>query len=436
MAYDPTVPQLTPEEVAEAQRLGIRIPGRVGPALPRALASTLGHVSAAEQPGRGVGPAKVAPSARNPLTGGSGLVPRVQLDPVSAPENPLAKSMALQREKYNKELDDLSKPADYSQLSSQMRARSRAGMDDMYASALAGIGPEAVRGMQEPLLKQALSTRQPMKVEGGQIDESGQAMMDPGFQRNRRVEQLRLRLADLDAKELRAVNDSEKNALAHERNQVLVLLRMIQSQNNPWAQNASTWGYTPEGERVVEDRQGNQFKIGADGSRTRYTGPTIPRTAFEKNTQAAMTLQGNVNRATDLIELAKSNPEAFSLKAAAVGMTPSIIQSRIMPRVLTEEQMKVRNYVNRQAAREIHEIYGAALTMGEGKRAAQWAIEPGESVESVLTKLQAARDWAEQAMGAQGNAASNIARGRMPNSSNPAPAGKLPPGWGVREVKP
>src|SRR5262245_16789941 len=211
---NPAVAPLTPEEIQEAQRLGI-IPGpqnRMGPALPRALAAGLESGARALPPGAGA--PQVPPSDRMlpprldvpqtvqapvpapqsaptanvgqisapvqpnpaPLSSpvpqapqrvaprGPAVVPRVQLDPATAPTSPLSQSLAAQREKYNTQLDRLMAPPDYGQLSQQMRNRAAGGMDDMYAAVLAGIGPEAVRGMQEPLLKKSLAAQAPMSI--------------------------------------------------------------------------------------------------------------------------------------------------------------------------------------------------------------------------------------------------------------------------------
>lgn len=433
-------PPLTPAEIQEAQRLGIL------PAAP-APSANVGQVSAPVQadPGRtSPPPAARAPS---PVRRGAGVVPRVQLDPAAAPPSPLSQSIAAQRGQYNTQLDKVSGPTDYTQLSRQMQDRSRAGMDDMYASVLAGLGPSAVHGLQEPLLKNALAARSPMKVEGGMIDENGRVMIDPAFQKNKIADQLRNRLLQLDQLEAKVGSDQEKAALAHERNLIMLMMQQMRVDMNQNNQSASTYGFTPDGRRIVENRQGVQFVENPDGSLTRYMGPSTPKAAYEKNIQGAMGLQGNVNRLDALIGLAQKNPEAFGLAAAATSFLPDIAQQRVMPKVLTPEQMVARNYIQRQAADEIHQIYGAALTMGEGHRASQWAIGPRDSVETVMSKLQAARDWAAQTMIAQGVAPNAAAQGRVnPGNVPPTPQGPsvpagmppssgqgLPPGWGYRE---
>lgn len=435
--------QLSPEEVAEAQRMGIVIPGMVGRPLPRALAATLGHESGLKRAPVGGIPGPLAPVGRRPLPSGPDYVPRVELSPTRSEPSPLAKSLAESRKRYTEQLDRLDKPTDYSQLSDQMRQRSAAGMDDMYASALAGLGPEAVRGFQQPLLKQALAARQPLQVEGGQIDDQGRVMIDPAFQKNKQAEQLRQKLAEIDRQERQIMSDDQRTALSHERNMVLLLMQQLRDANGMSGKGgASTWGYTPKGERIIEDRQGNQWVEQPDGSRIRYMGPGIQKGPFERNVQGSMDLQGSVNRADQLIQLAEANPDSFGIVPALVAMTPSIVQSRLMPKVLTPEQQTARNYIQRQAAEEIHQIYGAALTMGEGRRAAQWAIEPGEGIESVLAKLKSARDWASQTMMSKGSAANEQARQRLGNSQTPTPTpaagspGAIPPGWSVKEVKP
>lgn len=445
MAADPMTAPLSPEEIQEAQYLGI-IPGTRLSArgvLPLSInAANGGQVSARVPTGGTPAMGPTAPVGRRPVPAGPDYVPRVQLDPATAPQSPLSQSIAASREKYTRELDALNQPPDYSQLQQQQRERTGAARDDMFASALAGIGPEAVQGFQQPLLKHALAARQPLKIEGGQIDESGRVMLDPAFQQNKKIEALRGRLAQLDALEARIASDADKAALVHERNMIMTLIAQIRASQGG-QQGSATWGFTAGGNRIVE-RNGVQFEEMPDGSFKRFIGVGTPKTNFEKNAQSAMQLQGSIARSDALLEQVDKNPKAFGLAASVTSMLPDIIQQRVMPKVLNADQLAVRNYVQRQAADEIHQIYGAALTMGEGMRAAQWAIGPKDSFESTMSKLHAARAWAMQTVQGQGTAANNAAASRLNNGGQPpannlpggipAPGGaKLPNGWSVRE---
>lgn len=415
---------LRPEEIAEAQALGILPkPQRAAPPIPASiLPQTLAAQGGAPSPSPSPAPAQAA----RPRPSGPAILPRVQLDPAQAPSSPLSQSLTARREMYNRQLDEANKPPDYSKLQEQMRDRQAGAQDDMYASVLAGMGPEAVRGMQEPILKQSMAARQPMKVEGGMIDHEGRVMIDPAHQSAKKVDQLRNRLAQLDTLEAKIVSDADKAALAHERNQIMLMIKaMGASAAGGKEPKASTWGFAPDGRRIIEDQQGNQYVINPDNSRTPYSGPGQGKAAAEKGAGQVTNLEGNVKRSDALIELAKANAKAFGLTPALVAMTPDIVSSRVMPKVLNPDQLAARNYIQRQAAVEIHEIYGAALTMGEGRRAAGWAVNPGEGIDSVLSKLQAARDWAAQAKVNQGAAANAMATSRAGGQPQ-APQMQLP----------
>ena len=408
-APQPQQPPLTPQEVEEAKALGILPP--VGPATPPP--TNLGQFFPSQ-----TGAGRVATDAtvgigRRPVPTGTDYVPRVQLSPATAPASPLSQSLAARRAALNKELDVVSKPPDYTQLSQQIQARSADNMDNAYAAALAGLGPEAIQGFQPALLKQAMAAQQPMKVEGGFIDPSGRVMMDPGYQQQKKTEMLLTKLHQLDVLEQRVTSDQEKIAIAHERNMVLALIGQMRAEMGGGRGGASTWGFAPDGRRIVEDRNGNQYVINQNGSRELYTGIGTQKAPFEKNVQASQELSGRVMSADKLIALADANPEAFGLTPTVVSALPDMVQGRVMPKVLTPEQLQVRNQVLRQAAIEIHEIYGAALTMGEGHRASQWAIGKNDSDEMVINKLRAARDWAEQKRQALGQAANTVAGTRL-----------------------
>lgn len=433
---------LNPAEIAEAQQLGILPKPKNGfvspqptPSRPDVPASILPMATAAQGGGTRGSQSVSGRVGPSPVPGGSEALPRVALTPGTPPPSPLGNALQARREMYNRQLEEANKPADYSQISSQMRDRSARSQDDVYAAALAGLGPEATKGFQAPILKQAMEARQPMKVEGGVVDEEGRVMLDPAHQSAKKADQLRNRLAQLDTLEARITSDAEKSALAHERNHIMQQIALIRAESSGGGRggHASTYGFAPDGRRVVEDRNGNQFIINPDNSREPYTGASTPKARFENNAQAVMALQGAQARSDKLIEMVDKNPEAFGIKPTLVSAMPDMIQGRVMPKVLTAQQLAVRSEVLRQAAVEIHQIYGAALTMGEGHRASQWAIGKNDSPDMIISKLRSARDWAKTAQSAQGNAAQEVAAGRTGAPSPSAPAAPLPGGWSVRE---
>lgn len=114
---------------------------------------------------------------------------------------------------------------------------------------------------------------------------------------------------------------------------------------------------------------------------------------------AAQLKQEAINEAPDrignIIETAKKNEEAFGVVPAAASMLPNFIGSRITSKALTPEQRQARADVMRQAAQEIHALYGAALSRGEAGRANSFAPNPNDDYESVMSKLKSAQNYAK-----------------------------------------
>lgn len=114
---------------------------------------------------------------------------------------------------------------------------------------------------------------------------------------------------------------------------------------------------------------------------------------------AAQLKQEAINEAPDrignIIETAKKNEEAFGVVPAAASMLPNFIGSRITSKALTPEQRQARADVMRQAAQEIHALYGAALSRGEAGRANSFAPNPNDDYDSVMDKLKSAQNYAK-----------------------------------------
>lgn len=158
-------------------------------------------------------------------------------------------------------------------------------------------------------------------------------------------------------------------------------------------------GYTPDGKQLVTNNTGMNFILeqGAGGQPvyTPYTGASIPKASFEKGVTDAQGLQGTAARADALVKQVEENPAAFGMRGAAVSALPGGAQgyaARAMG--MTPQQMEARATVLRQAAQEINDLYGAALSMQENAKAATFIPNASDSPEAIVTKLKAARDWA------------------------------------------
>lgn len=176
-------------------------------------------------------------------------------------------------------------------------------------------------------------------------------------------------------------------------------------------------GFTPQGEPVVSNRSGMNFLIGVqpDGkpTYTPYQGPMIPKASFDKEVMAAADLSSIAARADGLVKQVEQNPAAFGLRSAAVSAMPGALQSYAAIAVgLTPEQLRARSTVLRQAAQEINELYGAALSMGEQARANTFLPNASDEPGMLIAKLMAARDWAKTQLGRYSPGVMNAARSR------------------------
>lgn len=189
---------------------------------------------------------------------------------------------AKQRAGYMKQMEQEYEPPDYSQLQAQMRQRAGGAMPAMAGAILAGLGPRQVAGpLQQSMLKIAEEARAPMKVEGGTIDSSGRVLLDPGFQRQRKIEFLTKRIEALDKLEA-GERDKQRaaalaDAAARDRNALHALIAQGQQDTrmmvgalakglgggDNW-QAASGW-VDKQGRPVVMNKQGQMAVATAQG---------------------------------------------------------------------------------------------------------------------------------------------------------------------------
>lgn len=177
-------------------------------------------------------------------------------------------------------------------------------------------------------------------------------------------------------------------------------------------------GFTPEGQRTVTNsKTGLEYVVsmGPNGQPvyTPVTGPTTPKATFDKAVVDAQENLAAANRADALIKKVKGDPGAFGWAGAAVGAAPGVVQGRAGQILgITPAQARLRAQVTRDAAMELNAIYGAAQSAGELARAAAWAPNASDDFETIITKLEAARDWAANSARSRGVGVVNAAQGR------------------------
>lgn len=328
-------------------------------------------------------------------------------------------------------------PMDYSGLQNFAKQRGEQGDSAMLNAMAAQFAGEGFAPLQEQLMKKASSASDPIKMSGGLITSDGSFVKDPEASQDKQVNMLLQRSAQLSQIAETAASTQERNAAQRAQQELANQMRMmginIQQQgvdlrrdineNKAGLGNFSHEGYTPNNERVVtHSRTGQSFLLGTNPNGTPtykpYEGAVIPKASYEKEVIKATEALASARRAQVIIEKVESNPEAFSLTSNALSMLPNALQGRATGLLLNEDTLKIRSDVLRQAAMEINDLYGAALSAGESARAATFIPDAKDPPNVVIDKLKSARDWGYANAKKHGSAIENSAQLRSGTASS------------------
>jgi hypothetical protein len=342
---------------------------------------------------------------------------------------------------------------DVSQLQEFARMQGQAGQASMLNALAAQYAGEQFQPVQAQFLKRAMAAQEPMKIGGGMLTPDGKFIRDPFAAQERGLSRLdRLIQSEqgaITAEEAAALRredaaqiqrdrraDAEQrrqDALARQRSEeqyrkdLLELRRELGRKDGSQAGSFSVAGFTPQGQQVVTNTKSGisyVLSLNPDGTPNYapYQGSMIPKATFEKEVAAAGDLSAVASRADSLVKQIEESPEAFGLRSAAVAAVPGAMQGYAARAVgLTPQQMQARSTVLRQAAQEINELYGAALSMGEQARANTFLPNPSDPPEMLISKLKAARDWANSQLGRFSPAVTGASRARSGNPPEAAP---------------
>lgn len=268
-------------------------------------------------------------------------------------------------------------------------------------------GDKRISAMGAALMKDANANRGPMEVDGGYMLPDGSFIENPIAATNRE-----------EGRQNRALNLAVQSA---------------QNAMNKRLGNEMTFqqtGYTPDGQQIVTNRTGMNYVLsqGPDGQPqyTPYSGASVPKTTWDKNVQAVQEATASADRSDKIMKQVEENPDAFSMTAGAISYLPQFAQGRAANLLLKDKALETRTNVLRQAAQEISNLYGAALSMGEQARANTFIPNEKDPPEVVMEKLKAARDWARTTASQYGQGVSIAAAART--GAPVAPAGGMPSG--------
>lgn len=346
-----------------------------------------------------------------------------------------------------KEISDLeSQNDDMSAMQAYGRQQGEAGQSAMLNALAAQFAGERFEPVQAQFLKRAAAAQQPMRVGRGMVTPDGQYIVDPGAKREAHIARLAREAEFADRAEAAQAAQAERIAEARRAEQVRLedrkeartqaaeLRRELAAGRSQGGQVGSFTpaGFTPQGQQVVTNTKSGVsylLNILPDGTPnyTPYQGAMIPKATFDKEVSAAGDLSAVAARADALVQAVEANPNAFGLRSAAVSAVPGAMQGYAAKAVgLTPAQLEARSTVLRQAAQEINELYGAALSMGEQARANTFLPNPSDPPEMLISKLKAARDWAKTQMRRYSPAVTNAATQRTGGGTQ-ANSGALTP---------
>jgi hypothetical protein len=366
------------------------------------------------------------------------------------PGRALPSAMRARLGKVQQQLDAMdNEEVDTSALQAFAQQQGESGQTAMLNALAAQYAGENFQPVQAQFLKRAAAAAEPMKIGGGMLTPQGQFVKDPFAQRDQRRTALERQALGLE----RMATEEERTAQAREdrlsrdrqsdefrrmgldlQKQGLDLRRDLAANKGGSAVGSfSPAGFTPQGQQVVTNTKSGVsyiLSVQPDGTPnyTPYQGTMIPKGTFDKEVSAAGDLSAVASRADRLVQMVDANPDAFGLRSAAVSALPGAVQGYAAKAVgLTPQQLEARSTVLRQAAQEINELYGAALSMGEQARANTFLPNPSDPPEMLMSKLKAARDWAKTQVGRYSPGVTNAATQRSGGAA-PAPgAGTLSP---------
>jgi len=374
----------------------------------------------AKQGGIEAGDGSVLPQARK----AAASVPAGPVEQARVPNNFGALTQGYDQKitDYQRQLGELNQDPDYTEMASASRQRGGEGVQALAASIAAGMGPRDLQPLQQHFAQQSTRLMAPQKIEGGEIDASGNVTIDPGFKRQKQISDLRGAIEHLEKAKLTATTAEEKYRIEEQQNKMMMEFRNAQLQMqkeahagrialagaareaNGGAGKMQAHGVTPDGRMVSYSPQlGRTFVANPNGDGVvEYTGPLLSQGTADKNVLAAQHLQ-STGATIDAIEATvKQHPRAFGGVTSLAALTPDIIQSRILSANLTPEERAARGLVLQQAAETVNQLYGAALSSGESARASAFVPDAKDNAPTILSKLQAARQWQQSKLKALG----------------------------------
>lgn len=145
-------------------------------------------------------------------------------------------------------------------------------------------------------------------------------------------------------------------------------------------------------------------------AQTQDISTTISKPEWDKRTQEVQREAAAMARIKGIIQRLQANPETFGdVVAFLSGATPTFVSDRALIKKLTPEQRNLRAEILRESAQAIHELYGAALTSTEEKRAMGFNVDQTSPPEKVVAALAKTPSYTQKMKRVFGEAVFNAA---------------------------
>lgn len=358
--------------------------------------------------GRPIGPARTASTSVPPRPSAMPAARTVrppQTDQYAPP--PREPKEPDERERINAEIERLNAPADYTSQISEARRRSQNSGGQLLLAMAAQQAGEQYAPMSGQFLKKAMEMRDPLKVEGGFINEQGDVVLDPAFQREKQLSRLQARLKAIDDLDMRKATLAQQEQLARERMQ---LQAQMAAMTNSIAQgNLALRREMEDGRRAErEARAAAQPKLPAHIERELLS-----------NTQSTAAIQG-------ALKAVQAAPDAFGAMVGAPNLVPGAVGTVLQTgrdRTLTPEQIAARGMVFNNVSKIINERAGAAQSVQEIQRLRGFLPSDTDGPREVKAKLEGFLDYLHE----QDTAIRSMVPGGAPGRGG-ASGGWAPPG--------
>src|SRR5262245_13399651 len=357
----------------------------------------------------------------------------MQQPPVPEMAAPLSQSEQLRQQISAKMAE---RPDEAALLEMAKRRQEQADRAELRGLELQTLGGERLAPYGGQLLKQAMAAQAPMEIPGGWgTVEGGQVVWNPMKQREAELGHLETQLRGAEAAEARTASAAERRALQQEQlqakrenaEQQAQLRRDLAAGRAEPVPSLQHIGVTPAGETVSYNPKTGQNVISTAEGPKPYSGPMLSQATLDKQATAVQEAMASSRRTSDLLARVRENPRAFGGMASLAPYTGTFAGARITEKNLSPAERAVRNDVLREAAQVVNDLYGAALSAGEEKRASAFVPNPQDPPEVVMDKLQAAMRWANSKSSMYGTGVRGAAEARMGGTPAAAPAAPAEP---------